>query len=823
MRLIALALATAALALPSAPVSAAEPVVCEVSGTVTLGGAAAPGGLTVRFATDNGSGSGTTAGDGTFAFPTVCGQGELTIASTVPTAEVEGFTVAGPAEASPGTSWDLTLPEPVRLGVVVTDPDGTSVDGVSVRQAQDPTVRADPAEVLEGSEPFTVTMQLEDRVGSGGTVFRTFPMAQMALQVTPPAGSGLVERTVAVPATASGEVTVTLDRVGPPTAVRGRVGDAQGTGVPDVTVSVAVPGAPTASVTTDSLGGFGVDVPAGNALVRLRAGNGDRLGAGPAEHLPTNFSSGDIALPIAAGTEIDVTLPPVRTHRVTVLDATGAPVHGAVIAGADGEPFPSARHVLVPGTEAVRLETYVPGTGTSEEGVATFRLFDSGQVQGLVARAQAPDGTWLSAPVPALDGSTDGHVTVSLPPPPTSNAVHGTVRTEDGSPVQGLSVYLGGATTVTGYDGSFDLVSHGGDQDLTLWRGGGQDDPAPRVAGLPDAFVLTAPTFVPGDMTLDLVLPRAHTVGITLTDPVTGQPATGVRVGSGDTEPFRVTGVSLGGGLVASADVYVAGPPTDETGRTSFATWRHPAIDHVRLRGSSGPVDLVANVRRLEVLEDKELELVLGTDSEPATYTPPTAASDVVALPTTEPTSRTTARTPAGSASSSVRVTWQRSRRSGGLPVTGYRVSAAPGGPSVTVGPTATAAVLSGLDAGTAYSFSVRAVNDIGRAAAASGGLDLKAPKVRVTAPSDTVTTRRTVVRWKGRDDASGVASYAVRVRRGPIGDRLGDPVWLDRSTSATRLTMRTPAGQRFCVQVRATDRAGRTGAWSKARCFERR
>lgn len=821
MRLLAVAvLAAALLTVPTAPSRAADPVVCDVGGAVDLAGTNVGAGVAVSFSNDHGSGSVETDEDGSFGFAAPCGQGLLSVGGeALPGVEPASF--SGTAEAAPGTTWHLSLPQVVRLEVRVTDPEGGPVDSAAVTQAGDPTVEADPAPVLAGADPFGVTMQLEDRAtGEGGvTVFHTFPITDMQLRIVPPAGSGLLERTLAVPATASGEVVVALDRLGPPAAVRGTVRDAEGTPVPEVRVSVSQPDVHETSV-TDAQGAFGLDVPSGTGRLAVAAGNGDGPSSPALPHLPTNFTSEQVSLSVAEGTRLDVTLPPVRTHRVTVLDASGAPVQGALVLAADGEPLPSAPHVLVPGTAGVRLETYLPGTGTDEEGVASFRLFDRTRVDGLVARFHTAGGHVVSAPVPAFDGDADAHATVTLPPPPTDNRVTGTVRQADGAPVAGLDVYVGGGHATTGSDGSYELVADGGEQPLQLSRGGGEDDGAPRVPGLPDSFYLGATVLVPGDTTLDLTLPVAHRVGIRVTDPVTGMPAVGVHVGSGDSEPFEVTGVTLAPGIEATAHVYVVGPLTDAGGQTSFSTWRHPAIPHVQLRGPDDEaLQLIAHVRRLEVQDEKDLELTLGTSSEPAMYTPPAAASEVVAVPVDGAAAPRLA-----GGSRSVRVTWRPSQRSGGLAMTGYRVTAAPDGPTVRVAATARSAVLEGLDAGTSYTFSVRAVNAIGRATAATSGLDRRAPTATVTSPSSAqVQTASTVLRWTGHDDVSGVRSYAVRWRRGPVGGSLGAPTWLARSTAKHRLEVRTPRGRRFCVQVRATDRAGRTGDWSDRRCFVRR
>jgi chitinase len=81
-------------------------------------------------------------------------------------------------------------------------------------------------------------------------------------------------------------------------------------------------------------------------------------------------------------------------------------------------------------------------------------------------------------------------------------------------------------------------------------------------------------------------------------------------------------------------------------------------------------------------------------------------------------------------------VSWTAPARTGGSPVLRYRVAAAPGGASVTVDAPATAATLPGLANGTAYTFTVRAVNAVGESPA--------------SAPSGAVTPQRpaAAARW---------------------------------------------------------------------------
>lgn len=69
----------------------------------------------------------------------------------------------------------------------------------------------------------------------------------------------------------------------------------------------------------------------------------------------------------------------------------------------------------------------------------------------------------------------------------------------------------------------------------------------------------------------------------------------------------------------------------------------------------------------------------------------------------------------------SVTVSWSPATSPNGA-ITGYQVTANPGGASVTVGGNVTAATLSGLTAGAGYTFAVRAINSTGQGPAAASG-----------------------------------------------------------------------------------------------------
>jgi subtilase family protein len=109
---------------------------------------------------------------------------------------------------------------------------------------------------------------------------------------------------------------------------------------------------------------------------------------------------------------------------------------------------------------------------------------------------------------------------------------------------------------------------------------------------------------------------------------------------------------------------------------------------------------------------------------------------------------------------------------------------------------------------------------DLSKAGRGGGSaIDRVAPTVTVRAPryaSDSSSSRRFRIRWRGRDPDGVVASYTVQVAR--LGRaRAARFRTLRRSTARTSLRFRGKAGVTYEFRVRARDRAGHDSAYARA------
>lgn len=114
--------------------------------------------------------------------------------------------------------------------------------------------------------------------------------------------------------------------------------------------------------------------------------------------------------------------------------------------------------------------------------------------------------------------------------------------------------------------------------------------------------------------------------------------------------------------------------------------------------------------------------------------------------------------------------------------------------------------------------FHLRTVDKAGNWSSTTGYspilIDTIPPTAEISSPAQ-VSNKTFTVSWGGLDDQSGVATYDVRYRDRTAGNYAWTP-WYS-ITSGTSAVFTGKDGHRYTFQVRATDKAGNTSAWSAA------
>lgn len=158
-------------------------------------------------------------------------------------------------------------------------------------------------------------------------------------------------------------------------------------------------------------------------------------------------------------------------------------------------------------------------------------------------------------------------------------------------------------------------------------------------------------------------------------------------------------------------------------------------------------------------------------------------------------------------------VSWTPPTNTGGLPISGYKAVAAPGGARCTTGG-ATSCTVTGLNNGTTYTFTVKARNDLGpsNSSAASNPITPSAPP---TATRMTVKAKAVKNRSKIRIDVNPNQSsfnYEIKVQKKVGGN------WKTKKTTRTKgtkdkRTINMPKGK---YRIKVASQHGLKGAKSK-------
>jgi hypothetical protein len=158
------------------------------------------------------------------------------------------------------------------------------------------------------------------------------------------------------------------------------------------------------------------------------------------------------------------------------------------------------------------------------------------------------------------------------------------------------------------------------------------------------------------------------------------------------------------------------------------------------------------------------------------------------------------------------------------MPITGYTVTATPGGAAEHVDSAQLSVQFAALINGTFYRFTVHATNAIGDSPESALSNTVvpdngQAPTIALTRPNRTPTLSRSIgVAWSGNDE-SGIGHYEVRRRLIAWNVATGGSYsWL-ASTTTTSATYSGTYGRTYCFDARAADNAGNVSGWSSRRC----
>lgn len=163
----------------------------------------------------------------------------------------------------------------------------------------------------------------------------------------------------------------------------------------------------------------------------------------------------------------------------------------------------------------------------------------------------------------------------------------------------------------------------------------------------------------------------------------------------------------------------------------------------------------------------------------------------------------------ATAATSSAAVRWSAPLSDGGVPITQYTVTAVPGGRTCTATAPSRTCTVTGLTAGTAYRFTVKAKNVVGTGPASAASAAVTIPKA-TTAKYVTITTRVLFYPGDSRVGPTGSAALAALKARVPTGAKV---TWVKVTGYVQGTTSRYVASD----STLALARAKASAAWLKA------
>jgi len=194
-------------------------------------------------------------------------------------------------------------------------------------------------------------------------------------------------------------------------------------------------------------------------------------------------------------------------------------------------------------------------------------------------------------------------------------------------------------------------------------------------------------------------------------------------------------------------------------------------------------------------------------------------AASVTAAPPAAPGAPTGVTAIAGDQAATI--SWSAPGDNGGSPITAYVVTADPDGQ--TCGTTgARTCTVTGLANGTAYAFTVVAINGVGPgpASAASDPVTPRAPPLASMTRLPTWTVSTTIpLGWAGVPGSAALATFDVRYRRAAWNGGFGPYVTWRSATATTSARFGASTGSTYCFSARARDVTAVVSAWTPETC----
>ena len=223
--------------------------------------------------------------------------------------------------------------------------------------------------------------------------------------------------------------------------------------------------------------------------------------------------------------------------------------------------------------------------------------------------------------------------------------------------------------------------------------------------------------------------------------------------------PTAPTGVAATAGVHSASVTWAAPASSGGSAITGYTVLPSPATSSavVTVTGTAATVTGLANGTAYTFTVSASNALGTGPPSAPSA---PVTTPDVPGAPTS---------VNAVAGNQSVALSWTASTTTGGEPITGYTVVVSPPAPSAAFNVTGTTATFTGLTNGTAYTFTVAAVNAVGTgpASAPSAPVTPSASASVPSAPSGVVATadvRSATVTWTAPTSSGGsvISGYTV-------------------------------------------------------------